>query len=300
MANQMDTCTPPGRLVPIGDTRLHVVERGQGYPLIVLHGGPGLDHRMFGDYLDLLGDQFRLLLVDQRAQGCSDPAPEETWTLQQMAHDVVLLAQALGLERYAVLGHSYGAFVALQNAVDFPGAAAQTIVSSGAPSVRLLEAVDRNLQAFEPQARRQQVTDSWARETACQTQTEVESLLHDQLPFHFGDPLDPRIPVYEQRSAGAVYSPGILRHFSQQEYGGIDVVDRLPQVPQPVLALAGRYDRTCPVEGAQAIAGGVPHGECVVFECSGHMTFVEENERYLSVVRDFLTRHVDPTGLKDL
>jgi len=56
MANQMDTRTPPGRLVPIGDIRLHVVERGQGYPLIVLHGGPGLDHRMFGDYLDLLGD----------------------------------------------------------------------------------------------------------------------------------------------------------------------------------------------------------------------------------------------------
>ena len=42
--------------VNIGDTRLHIVERGQGYPIIVLHGGPGLDHHMFGDYLDALCD----------------------------------------------------------------------------------------------------------------------------------------------------------------------------------------------------------------------------------------------------
>jgi proline iminopeptidase len=83
----------------------------------------------------------------------------------------------------------------------------------------------------------------------------------------------------------------VLRHFSQQEYGGIDVLDRLSRVTQPVLALAGRFDRTCPVEGARAIAGGVPNGECVVFEHSGHMTFVEENELYLTVVRDFLTSH---------
>ena len=54
-------------------------------------------------------------LVDQRGQGRSDPAPERTWTLERMAQDVIMLARALGLRRYAVLGHSYGAFVALQN-----------------------------------------------------------------------------------------------------------------------------------------------------------------------------------------
>src|ERR1700687_607956 len=109
--------------VNIGDTRLHVVERGTGYPLIVLHGGPGVDHHMFGDYLDMLTDQFRLILVDQRAQGLSDMCPVSTWTLDRMARDVKSLADALGLGAYAVLGHSYGAFVALQNAVDLPGAA---------------------------------------------------------------------------------------------------------------------------------------------------------------------------------
>ena len=68
-------------LVDVGDTRLHVEERGGGDPaLIVLHGGPGLDHTMFGRWLDPLGERVRLLLVDERRHGRSDRAPPETWT----------------------------------------------------------------------------------------------------------------------------------------------------------------------------------------------------------------------------
>ena len=75
-------------LVDVGDTRLHVTERGTGeLPLFVLHGGPGLDHTMFGSYLDALGDLCRLLLVDERATGRSDPSPPETWTLERQAAD---------------------------------------------------------------------------------------------------------------------------------------------------------------------------------------------------------------------
>lgn len=280
-----------GQHVNIGDTRLYVVERGTGYPLIVLHGGPGLDHHEFADYLDPLCDQFRLILVDMRAQGRSDMCPEETWTLAQMAQDVVSIARALGLEKYAVLGHSYGAFVALQNAVDFPGTAAQTIVSGGVPSSRFLEVVDKNLTEFKPESLRKQVADSWAREAQAQTQDDFASLMHDQMPFHFGNPLDPRIAEYEARTAETVYSPAILRHFSKDEYGGIEVENGLKNVTQPVLVCTGQLDRVCTVEAAQAITKGLPNAELVIFEHSGHMTFVEENERYLSVVRNFLNKY---------
>jgi len=277
--------------VNIGDTRLFVVERGGGYPLIVLHGGPGLDHHEFADYLDLLCDQFQLILVDMRAQGKSDMCPEETWTLEQMAKDVVSLARVMGLNKYAVLGHSYGAFVALQNAVDFPGAAAQTIVSGGVPSSRFLSVVDKNLAEFEPESLRKQVADSWAREAHAQTQEDFSSLMHDQMPFHFGNPLDLRIVEYEARTAETVYSPAMLQHFAKAEYGGIEVEYRLKDVSQPVLVCTGRYDRACTVEASEEMAKGLPNAELVIFEKSGHMTFVEENELYLKVVREFLNKH---------
>lgn len=286
--------TPPidisseGRYVPVSDTRLFVVERSAGYPLIVLHGGPGLDHTMWGDYLDALTDRYRLILVDQRAQGRSDKASAATWTLEQMARDVSDLARSLGLAEYAVLGHSYGAFVALQHAVDLPGDAARTIVSSGIPSARYLEIVGQELERFEPLELREQVTQSWAREQEVTTQQEAASLLHDQLPFQFWDPRDPRIPEFEARTANAVLAPDVLRHFARQEYGGIEVEDRLGGVTQPVLVLAGRHDRTCSVAAAEAIARGIPSAELVIFENSAHMTYVEENERYVAVVGRFL------------
>lgn len=281
-----------GRLVEIGDTALWVVERGaaDGYPLILLHGGPGDDHHEFGDYLDPLGDRYRLLLVDQRAQGNSAPADQRTWTLHQMAADVVVLARAMRLERYAVLGHSYGAFVALQNAVDFPGMAAQSIISSGLPSSRYMEAVETNLAMFEPLELREQVAASWARETEVNTPEEFAEILRDQMPFHFADPLDPRIEEYERQTAGTRFSPPVLKAFAAEGYGGIDVEDRLGEIEHPVLILHGLRERTCVFEGATAMADAIPNAELVVFEESAHMTFVEENEKYLVAVRGFLDR----------
>jgi proline iminopeptidase len=280
------------RLIDAGDTKLYVVERGseEGYPLIVLHGGPGLDHHMFGDYLDSLGDRYRLLLVDERAQGRSEPAPEETWTIERMAADVAALAEELRFVRYAVLGHSFGAFLALQHAVDFPGFG-QTILSHGVPSARYLEAVGGNLAAFEPEELREQVTRSWERELEAQTQEDVEELLADQLPFHFADPHDSRIEVYMRRSAGARYSPAVGRSFAARNYGEIELEDRLGEIHHPVLVLTGRHERTCVPEAAEAMAEAIPGAALVVFEHSAHMSFVEENERYLTAVRGFLDQH---------
>jgi proline iminopeptidase len=278
------------RIVDVGDTWLHVVVRGEGYPVLVLHGGPGLDHHEFADYLDPLAGEHQLLLVDQRAQGRSTPCDPATWTLERMAADVVALARALELPRYAVLGHSFGAFVALQWAVDFPGEQGPAIVSSGLPSSRYLERVAENLQAFEPVELRERVVASWANEQGVRTPEDVAALLHDQMPFHFADPLDPRIADYERRSADAAYSAEVLRHFSREGYGGIEVEDRLGGVRRPVLVLAGRHDRTCVLDGARAIAEGIPGAELVVFEESAHMAFVEEQERYVEAVRSFLAR----------
>jgi proline iminopeptidase len=280
-------------LVDVGDTRLHVTERGEGdLPLFVLHGGPGLDHTMFGSYLDALGDRCRLLLVDERGTGRSEPAPPGTWALAHHAADVEAMAGALGLERYAVLGHSYGAFIALQHAVDFPGSPVATVVSSGVPDARFLAHVQDELAAFEPVELREQVQSAWARAAAARTQQDVASLLSDQLPFHFADPRDPRVDELRAAMAGAVYGPDVLRAAATEDYGAIAVEDRLADVAHPVLVLAGRHDRTCSVPAAEAMAAGLPDAELMVFEHSGHMTFVEENEAYLDAVSDFLERRV--------
>jgi len=279
------------RLVDVGDTRLFVAERGEGFPVIVLHGGPGLDHTMFADYLDPLTDAYRLLLVDQRSHGRSDETPPETWTLDRMANDVAALAASLDLGgAYAVLGHSYGSFVALKHAVDRSGEVAGTIVSSGAATTRWLAGLDERVAAFEPADLRAQVEASWAKEPVVASREELVTLLADQMPWHFADPRDPRIADYNARTGHLVGSADVLRHMANEGYGGIDVEAALGTVEHAVLVLAGRHDRTLPVEESAAVADGIPGAELVVFEHSGHMTFVEEQADYLRVVRDFLDR----------
>jgi len=280
-----------GRLVDVGDTRLHVVERGAGeLALLVLHGGPGLDHTMFGSSLDSLGDVCRLLLVDQRSQGRSDRTPDG-WSIAQMARDVAALALSLDVRRYVVLGHSFGAFVALQHAVDFPARPAGTIVSSGVPAVKYLNAhVEHSLATFEPLELREQVTASWERETQARTQEDAAQIIRDQLPFHFADPRDPRIEEVLEAMSEAVYSPEVLSHFADLGYGGIEVEDRLATISHPVRVLVGRHDRACSVEAAEAIAAGAPAARLVVFEESGHMAFVEENDAYTGAIREFMGR----------
>lgn len=284
-----------GRLIEVADTNLYIEERGepQAFPLLVFHGGPGLDHTMFGDYLDPLtdGGRYRLVLVDERACGRSDrSAPPETWTLKQMAQDVCDLAANLGVaDAYATLGHSYGAFLVLQHAVDHPGEPRGTIVSAGMASARWLDEIDQQLAAFEPIDLREQVTSSWARETDVQSEDEASTLLDDQLPFHFREPRGAALEEYRRGTAGlARYAPDVIRHFSTQDYGGIDVEHRLDEVTHPVLVLAGRHDRTCAVGASEDMAARLPNAQLVVMENSAHMMFAEEPNRYLDTISQFL------------
>jgi proline iminopeptidase len=286
-------------LVDVGDTRLNVVERGtaDGLALIVLHGGPGLDHTEFGRHLDPLGDEFRLLLVDMRAQGGSDrDAPPETWTVPRFAADVDALARALELDRYVVLGHSFGAFVALRHALDHDRARppAATIVSSGVPGERWMAGVQAAVDAIEDEELRSQVLQSFEREEDVDSEEGVLEILRDQFPFHFADPQDPRIEAALEDLEHGRMAPDVLRVGSQQ--ADLEVEDRLNEVRHPVLVLTGRHDRLTTPEAAVFMAEHLPVAELVVFERSAHMAFNEEPEAYTEAVRDFLTRAVPGEG----
>src|SRR5436190_1276545 len=112
---------------------MNVEEVGSGFPLIVLHGGPGLDHSMFRPYLDSLGDDFRLLYVDERGQGRSERVDPTTLSLEVFARDVELLAEALELDSFALLGHSFGAIITTYHATEL-GTAAAYVLSGGGDS----------------------------------------------------------------------------------------------------------------------------------------------------------------------
>jgi proline iminopeptidase len=262
--------------------RMFVQEVGSGFPLIVLHGGPGMDHTTFRPWLDPLGDEFRLLYVDERGQGRSERVDPATLSVEVFARDVDLLAEALGLERFALLGHSFGAIVATWHAIEL-GTAEAYVISGGAEETgAMLADVEASLAALGERGRA--IADSWEAEQDVETDEDLAELMRVQMPFHFHGEVP---PGYGEET---VYSPEVLRHFARNGYGDFDYRPGLAKVRRPTLVVVGEHDRTTTPRAARVLHEGIEGSELVVVPEAGHMSFVEDQTRYLEAVRAFLER----------
>lgn len=259
---------------------LNVEQLGDGLPVIVLHGGPGLDHSTFRPYLDPLAEDVRLLYVDERGQGRSERVDPQTLSLEVFARDVDLLAEALGLERFVLLGHSFGAIITTFHAIEL-GTADAYVISGGSDSSDALEAdVGAALEALGDEGRA--IVESWEREKAVETEEELAELMRAQMPFHFAGDVPPGY------AEDTVYSPEVLRRFANVGYGDFDYAPDLRRIDRPTLVLVGEHDRTTTPRAARVLDDGIPDAELVVIPGAGHMSFVEATDEYLLAVRSFL------------
>lgn len=259
---------------------LNVEELGSGFPLIVLHGGPGLDHHMFRPYLDALAVEYRLLYVDERGQGRSERVDPATLSLDRFARDVDLLAEALGLDRFALLGHSFGAIIATYHAVELGTAEAYVISGGTDESHAMLADVEASLDALGEAGK--PIARSWEDEKTVQTEEQLKQLLRVQMPFHFHR--EPP-PGYGEDTVG---SPEVLRHFANAGYGDFDYRPKLDRVTKPTLIVVGEHDRTTTPRAARILHGGIVASELVIIPDAGHISFVEQTDIYLDAVRRFL------------
>jgi proline iminopeptidase len=277
------------RLVELDDgVSLNIAEVGSGHPLILLHGGPGLDHHELHPWLDpLAGAGFRLIYVDMRGQGGSERVDPQSLTIQVFAQDVDRLARALELEEFSLYGHSFGAIVSLAHALE-RGTAGHYVISSGAASSEALAAdVEREIDRFEPAAMREQIKRSWDAEPNVSTVAEFRDIMTSQMPFHFWEMGDAYRTFTEKDET--VYSPEVLAHFAKNGYGGFEWVDHLRWISKPMLVVTGRYDRTCTVARSQEIHDEVAGSQLVVIEKAAHMTHIEQPKALMDAVRKWFT-----------
>jgi proline iminopeptidase len=277
--------------VNVGDIELYVREQGAGRPLVLLHGGPGLDGSVFFPQIAALaGDGVRILAVDHRANGRSDDGDPSLWTVPQMAADVEAVISGVGLERPIVMGHSFGSFVAQHHMAEY-GTAAGYVLMGTVDSAEELTRIGERLAAFEPEHLREQVTRSWAAEETVQTAEEAEQLWRDQVPFHAADPEGEAVRQMQQSSGEIVFRPEVLRHFaSGGEYGLVDNRERLRHRRLPVLVLSGELDRTTPAASAHRLAELLADADEVVVPGAAHMLLQDQPDAALAALRAFLAR----------
>ena len=253
---------------------------GDGIPVIVLHGGPGLDHTHLRPWLDPLNDVARVIYVDERGQGQSERVDPSTLTLGVFARDVDLLAEALELERFALLGHSFGAIIATRHAIDL-GTAVGYVISGGGDSSENLDVdVQASLDAMGDEG--EPIAESWEWEKTVETPEDCAELLRIQNPFHFhGEPP----PDFAE---GTVYTADVLRYFASAGYGDFDYTPDLGKVSKPTLVIVGAYDRTTTPRASRVLHDGIRGSELVEVPDAGHMSMIEAPDVYLGHVRAFL------------
>jgi len=128
-----------GRFITVDGTTLHVIERGDGSPVLLLHGnGAMAEDFVVSGLVDRLAAGHRVILPDRPGFGHS-PRPRGLWTARSQARLMAAAMDRLGVERAVVVGHSWGVLPALELALEHPNRVSALVLVSGYyhPTLRL-------------------------------------------------------------------------------------------------------------------------------------------------------------------
>ncbi len=254
--------------------------------LIILHGGPGFDHTYFRPWLDPISGFARLIYIDQRGCGRSQRHSHEYYQLGIMADDIVLFCKALDIERPIVLGQSFGGFVALSIAHRHPDFPAGIILFDTSPAWTDgydLDALERMVGGERGKELRE---IAYRESTGQATEAELKRFEQDIMPLYWHQ-------GYKQEYIDAMYkNPLVNMDIAMYMMGTLskeyDLRPHLPEIKIPALILQGRYDWVTPMAGAEEMAQKIPNAQLHIFEHSGHMVFMEEQEELVSVIKQWI------------
>jgi len=286
--------------VPVGKASLYSRETGSGQPIIVLHGGPDFDSAYLLPDLDRLADTFRLIYYDQRGRGRSAEGVEpEDVTLASDIDDLDTVMRHSGLQAAALLGHSWGAVLALEYALRHPERVSHLVLMNPAPVSAGDLAVFRKAYAEKLGAglgRQRQIMAS-----AAYKEGDPEAVVA-RYRIHF-KPAIYRTGDYEklmaamsaafvsQGKAGILKARAVESRLMRDTWDveDYDLLPKLRTLNIPALVISGDHD-FIPAEIAAHIAHAIPNARLVELRNCGHFSYLECPGEVRSALRDFFQR----------
>ena len=266
--------------------------------VLVLHGGPGADHRYLLPQMLRLGERFDLLFYDQRGGGQSRSDARELITWRTQVKDLGALIREFGLALPAIVGYSWGGLLALLYTAET--LTDSTLRPPGRMALIDAAAVTREYRAAfqtEFNRRNESVPVRAARETlAASGLRESDPDVYRQQAFelsvagYFADP----------KEAKDLTPFRVIGRVQRSVWESLDDYNLLPALGRararlgtPTLVVHGRED-PMPLASSTAIADALG-GELVVIEGSGHVPFIERPDALFSALDRFLAPVLPPT-----
>ena len=268
------------RTVPVNGITLHYLDWGpaDAPPVVLLHGITG--HARVWDHLARhLTPARRVLAVDQRGHGDSDPAPDDDYRVGTMADDVAAFAGSLRLDRFALVGHSMGGRIAIKYAGDHAARLERLVIVDIGPDINLagLQRV-RDMMANAPERIE---SEEWA----------VEYIRRAN-PLQDVDMLRERVRHGLRRQPDGEltwkYARGLREMMRAGRRDTVDLWEPLPRITCPALVVRGAESDILAPDVAKKMAERLPDGRFVEIAGAGHTVPADRPEEFVAEIRRFL------------
>lgn len=252
------------QLVEVNGQKARVLDEGSGYPVVILHGWGGRIESMMPIVTCLRGSQ-HVIAIDLPGFGDS-PLPRGVWGTPDYAVYVRDLLTDRGVTKAHFVGHSFGAKVSFYLATVFPDLV-DKLVLVGSPGLRTPPSVGARAKRAAGRAGR------------------IAGKLGS--PGRAArDAIYRRVASTDYREAGALRP--ILVKVVNEDFRGI-----LPRVKAPTLLVWGSRDDAAPLAHGQEMEQLIPDAGLVVFEGAGHFAYLDEPDRFCTVIRHFFGSRID-------
>mmetsp|Transcript_2655 Transcript_2655/g.4070 ORF Transcript_2655/g.4070 Transcript_2655/m.4070 type:complete len:425 (+) Transcript_2655:70-1344(+) len=282
-----------------GGGKMFYTKIGSGPPIIVAHGGPGLDHRYLASELSAFAKNHTVIFYDQRGSGRSHNArkDDEHITIETFVDDLEGLRRCLGYKKFTLMGHSWGGLLSMYYACAHPDRISSLILINSAP------ADQRGQNAFDEEL-------GWRmRHASGKEAARIDSLSSNE-KFHSLNATDIGaayralfgLYVSNRHSAGKLnleFDTVAARSgfaISQKMEWSVPRIDLLTELTVtlkgrvPTLILHG-FEDVVPSWTSEEISWAIADSKLVLLENCGHFPFVEAPGEFTAQVNDFLDQH---------
>ncbi len=282
---------------------IYYMSVGHGAPLLIVHGGPGASHDYFLPYLLPLMRNNRLIFIDERGSGKSSKLEDpRQYTISNMVEDIETVRQALALGKISLLGHSYGGALAEAYALKYQQNLSHLILGSTFASTRELNVVLAKIKAAMPPQDRARVDTLESAGLYGKGELWEHGRYTDEyaklawgigyFPYVYQNRPDPN---YDPSASNTGIAWDVYREMwgSHGEFvvdgnlAEVEYLDKLPQIKVPTLIIVGDHDE-CDPKMSQEMHAKIARSKLVILPKSGHMTFVDQPDKFVQTVRDFV------------
>ncbi len=284
------------RRVNIGDCELYVEEEGKGIPLVLINGGPGGTHHYFHPWFSKAKKYARVIYYDQRGCGLSDFKPGPGYTVEQAVEDLEKLRQALNVQKWIVLGYSYGGFLAQYYTIHHPEDVAGLVLMSASTGMSVMMKPTRQYDYLseEEKAKLQDIRkelSKYAADNKISRERAMEILLYNN--FINGDWKRQNFyrPSPKRMAQVALYewkNDGNFNNIMNQSKGKVDLTGAFENCPIPTLIMEGKWDLTWNTDKPEILLKNHPGAKMVMFERSSHHIYSEEPDKFFQVLKEFI------------